>query len=50
MLNAANEMAVAAFLTRHLTFLGITELVRDALDEWHAGSSDDDEGWGWEVS
>lgn len=22
--------------------------VRDALDEWHAGSSD--EGWGWEVS
>lgn len=32
-LNAANEMAVAAFLTRHLTFLGITELVRDALDE-----------------
>ena len=24
--------------------------VRDALDEWHAGSSDDDEGWGWEVS
>ena len=24
--------------------------VRDALDEWHAGSVDDDEGWGWEVS
>ncbi|WP_291451195.1 regulatory protein RecX [Actinomyces sp. ICM47] len=24
--------------------------VRDALDEWHAGGSDDDEGWGWEVS
>ena len=24
--------------------------VRDALDEWHAGSSDADEGWGWEVS
>lgn len=24
--------------------------VRDALDEWHAGSSDDDKGWGWEVS
>ena len=24
--------------------------VRDALDELHAGSSDDDEGWGWEVS
>lgn len=24
--------------------------VRDALDEWHAGSLDDDEGWGWEVS
>lgn len=24
--------------------------VRDALDEWHAGSADDDEGWGWEVS
>ena len=32
-LNAANEVAVAAFLTRHLTFLGITELVRSALDE-----------------
>ena len=32
-LNAANEMAVAAFLTEHLTFLGIAELVRTALDE-----------------
>ena len=32
-LNAANEVAVAAFLTRHLTFLGIAELVRAALDE-----------------
>lgn len=32
-LNAANEVAVAAFLTKHLTFLGITELVRAALDE-----------------
>ena len=27
-----------------------SKAVRDALDEWHAGSSDDDEGWGWEVS
>lgn len=32
-LNAANEVAVAAFLTKHLTFLGIAELVRAALDQ-----------------
>ena len=32
-LNAANEVAVAAFLTGRLTFLGIAELVRAALDE-----------------
>ena len=24
--------------------------VRDALDEWHAGSADDGERWSWEVS
>jgi 1-deoxy-D-xylulose-5-phosphate reductoisomerase len=32
-LNAANEIAVAAFLNKRLSFLGITELVRAALDE-----------------
>ncbi len=32
-LNAANEVAVAAFLAGRLTFLGIAELVRAALDE-----------------
>ncbi len=31
-LNAANEVAVAAFLTKRLTFLGIAELVRAALE------------------
>ncbi len=32
-LNAANEMGVAAFLTGRLTFLGIAEMVRAAFDE-----------------
>ena len=32
-LNAANEVAVAAFLTGHLSFTGIAELVKIALDE-----------------
>jgi 1-deoxy-D-xylulose-5-phosphate reductoisomerase len=31
-LNAANEIAVAAFLDRKIGFLDIAELVRDALD------------------
>ena len=32
MLNAANEVAVAAFLDRKIGFLEIAELVRDTLD------------------
>ena len=33
-LNAANEVAVAAFLERRLTFSGIPALIESALDEW----------------
>lgn len=33
-LNAANEVAVAAFLERRLTFAGIPALIESALDEW----------------
>jgi 1-deoxy-D-xylulose-5-phosphate reductoisomerase len=32
-LNAANEVAVAAFLSEHLSFIGIADLVASALDE-----------------
>ena len=32
-LNAANEMAVAAFLSERLAFLGITELVQEAVEK-----------------
>jgi 1-deoxy-D-xylulose-5-phosphate reductoisomerase len=33
-LNAANEMAVAAFLDSRLTFNGIPAVIESALDEW----------------
>ena len=33
-LNAANEVAVAAFLDGAITWMGITELLTDALDAW----------------
>ncbi|MED5220553.1 MAG: 1-deoxy-D-xylulose-5-phosphate reductoisomerase [Actinomycetota bacterium] len=33
-LNAANEVAVAAFLDGAITWIGITELLADALDAW----------------
>ncbi|MBA3949350.1 MAG: 1-deoxy-D-xylulose-5-phosphate reductoisomerase, partial [Acidobacteria bacterium] len=33
-LNAANEVAVAAFLDRRLPFPGIPALIEAALDEW----------------
>ena len=33
-LNAANEVAVAAFLERRLTFTGIPTLIESTLDEW----------------
>ena len=35
-LNAANEVAVAAFLERRLPFPGIPALIEAALDEWSA--------------
>jgi 1-deoxy-D-xylulose-5-phosphate reductoisomerase len=39
--NAANEVAVAAFLERRLPFLGIAEVVADALAEFDGGSARD---------
>jgi 1-deoxy-D-xylulose-5-phosphate reductoisomerase len=39
-LNAVNEVAVAAFLARKLTFTAIAAKLADALD-WHAGQSSD---------
>jgi len=40
-LNAANEVAVAAFLAGRLPFLGIPEVVADALDRVDAGAVHD---------
>lgn len=39
-LNAANEVAVAAFLLKRIGFIEITETVADALDRVHHGSED----------
>jgi 1-deoxy-D-xylulose-5-phosphate reductoisomerase len=39
--NAANEVAVAAFLERRLPFLGIAEVVAEALAEFEGGSARD---------
>ena len=35
-LNAANEIAVSAFLQRRLAFLGIPALIEDTMDRLHA--------------
>jgi len=40
-LNAANEVAVAAFLDGALTWVGITELLADALDAWPGDEATD---------
>ncbi len=40
-LNAANEVAVEAFLARRLPFTGIAALVASALDRFGAGAADD---------
>lgn len=40
-LNAANEVAVGAFLERRLPFLAIADLVADALDSFDAGDDPD---------
>jgi len=40
-LNAANEVAVAAFLDGALTWVGITELLTDALDAWTGDEATD---------
>jgi 1-deoxy-D-xylulose-5-phosphate reductoisomerase len=39
--NAANEVAVAAFLDRRLPFLGIAEVVAEALAEFEGGAARD---------
>jgi 1-deoxy-D-xylulose-5-phosphate reductoisomerase len=41
MFNAANEVAVAAFLAGRLPFLGIAEVVADALDASDGASARD---------
>ena len=41
MFNAANEVAVAAFLEERLPFLGIGDVVADALDGIEAGPARD---------
>jgi 1-deoxy-D-xylulose-5-phosphate reductoisomerase len=38
-LNAANEVAVAAFLERHLVYTEISRVIEATLD-WHAGQTD----------
>ena len=40
-LNAANEVAVAAFLDGAITWMGITELLTDALDAWPGDEATD---------
>ena len=40
-LNAANEVAVAAFLDGAITWMGITELLADALDLWPGDEATD---------
>ena len=40
MLNAVNEVAVAAFLARQLSFTAIAEQLADSLD-WYAGQAHD---------
>ena len=40
-LNAANEVAVAAFLDGAITWVGITELLTDALDAWPGDEATD---------
>ena len=40
-LNAANEVAVAAFLDGAVTWMGITELLADALDVWPGDEATD---------
>lgn len=40
-LNAANEVAVAAFLDGELSWLGITEVLADALDLWPGDEATD---------
>ncbi|MFV0458060.1 MAG: 1-deoxy-D-xylulose-5-phosphate reductoisomerase [Actinomycetales bacterium] len=37
--NAANEQAVAAFLSERLSFLGIMDVVRDVVDAWRRGTA-----------
>ncbi len=39
--NAANEVAVAAFLAHRLSFPGIAETIDAALGQWHAETLDD---------
>ena len=39
MLNFANEVAVAAFLNREISFLGISELVEKTVDHYRYSSS-----------
>ena len=39
-LNAANEVAVAAFLERRLRFTGIAEVIERAMDEFERASPD----------
>ena len=41
MFNAANEVAVAAFLEGRLPFLGIAEVVAEALDAWDGAPARD---------
>jgi 1-deoxy-D-xylulose-5-phosphate reductoisomerase len=38
-LNAANEVAVAAFLDRRLGFTGIADVIRDAMDSYERDGS-----------
>ena len=40
-MNAANEVAVAAFLDGAITWMGITELLTDALDAWPGDEATD---------
>jgi 1-deoxy-D-xylulose-5-phosphate reductoisomerase len=43
-LNAANEIAVAAFLERKIGFLDIASVIEDTLSSRHAGESANDVG------
>jgi 1-deoxy-D-xylulose-5-phosphate reductoisomerase len=43
-MNAANEVAVAAFLAGRLAFLGIADLVERVMDEHLAGAWLSDDG------